>query len=188
PGGRDINQPEHRRFIADFWEIPESELPKQGLSACEIFDAIERGEIKGLLCISFNPLVSIPDSNRTRAALEKLEFLGVIDFFLSETAHCADVVLAGSLQEEDEGTVTTGEGRCVRLRNSISPPGNARVDWQIICDLAQRLGKERWFSYTKPEEIFDELAAATRGGPIDYSGMTYEKIERNLGVFWPCPA
>src|SRR5205809_6317914 len=86
---------------------------------------------QGLLSISFNPLVSIPDANRTRAALEKLEFYGCIDFFLSESGRYADVVLAGSLQEEDEGTVTTGEGRCVRLRQSISPPGDARVDWQI---------------------------------------------------------
>lgn len=188
PGGRDINKPEHRQFIADFWRIPEPELPKQGLTACEIIDAIERGEIKGLLSISFNPLVSIPDSNRTRAALEKLEFFACIDPFLSETARHADVVFAGSLQEEDEGTVTTGEGRCVRLRNSVSPPGNARVDWQIICELAKRLGKEKWFSYANPGEIFSELTAASKGGPIDYSGMSYEKIEQNMGVFWPCPA
>ena len=187
PGGRDINKPEHRQFIAKFWNIPEPELPKQGLTACEIIDAIERGEIKGLLSISFNPLVSIPDSNRTRAALEKLEFFACIDFFLSETARYADVVLAGTLQEEDEGTVTTGEGRCVRLRNSVTPPGDTRVDWWIIRELAKRLGKEKWFNYAKPEEIFNELTAASRGGPIDYSGMTYEKIERNLGVFWPCP-
>ena len=187
PGGRDISKPEHREFISNFWGIPEPELPKQGLTACEIIDAIERGEIKGLLSISFNPLVSIPDSNRTRAALEKLEFFGCIDFFLNETAHYADVVLAGSLQEEDEGTVTTGEGRCVRLRNSVTPPGSARVDWKIICDLAARLGKENFFTYTNPEEIFTELAAATAGGPIDYSGMTYEKIEQNMGIFWPCP-
>jgi assimilatory nitrate reductase catalytic subunit len=188
PGGRDINNPEHRQFIADFWNVPEPELPKQGLTACEIIDAIERGEIKGLLSISFNPLVSIPDSNRTRAALEKLEFLGCIDFFLSETARYADVVLAGSLQEEDEGTVTTGEGRCVRLRNSISPPGDARVDWWIICELAKRFGKEKSFQYSKAEDIFNELTAATKGGPIDYSGMTYEKIEKNMGIFWPCPS
>ncbi|KAF0176392.1 MAG: putative anaerobic dehydrogenase [Limisphaerales bacterium] len=188
PGGRDINKPEHRQFIADFWKIPEPELPKQGLTACEIIDAIERGEIKGLLSISFNPLVSIPDSNRTRAALEKLEFFACIDPFLSETARHADVVFAGSLQEEDEGTVTTGEGRCVRLRNSVSPPGNARVDWQIICDLARRLGKEQWFSYGNAGEIFTELTAASKGGPIDYSGMTYERIEQNMGLFWPCPA
>ncbi len=188
PGGRDINKPEHRQFIADFWKIPEPELPKQGLTACEIIDAIERGEIKGLLSISFNPLVSIPDSNRTRAALDKLEFFACIDPFLSETARHADVVFAGSLQEEDEGTVTTGEGRCVRLRNSVSPPGNARVDWQIICDLAKRLGKEQWFNYANPGEIFSELTAASKGGPIDYSGMTYERIEQNMGLFWPCPA
>ena len=188
PGGRDINQPEHRAFISEFWGIEEKELPKQGLTACEIIDAIERGEIKGLLSISFNPLVSIPDSNRTRAALEKLEFFGVIDFFLSETACHADVVLAGSLQEEDEGTVTTGEGRCVRVRNSVSPPGNARVDWDIICDLAKRLGKEKFFTYAKSEEIFSELTAASKGGPIDYSGMSYEKLDRNFGIFWPCPA
>ncbi len=188
PGGRDISKPEHREFIADFWKIPEPELPKQGLTACEIIDAIERGEIKGLLSISFNPLVSIPDSTRTRAALEKLEFFGSIDFFMSETARYSDVVFPGSLQEEDEGTVTTGEGRCVRLRNSVSPPGNARVDWQIICDLAKRLGKEKFFNYSNAGEIFTELTAASKGGPIDYSGMTYERIEQNMGIFWPCPA
>jgi len=188
PGGRDISKQEHREFIADFWGIPEPELPKVGLTACEIIDAIERGEIKGLLSISFNPLVSIPDSERTRKALEKLEFFACIDFFLSETARYADVVLAGSLQEEDEGTVTTGEGRCVRLRNSVSPPENARVDWKIICELAELLGKEKFFKYKNTGEIFTELSAASKGGPIDYSGMTYEKIENNMGVFWPCPA
>jgi len=187
PGGRDINKPAHREFISNFWGIEETELPKQGLTACEIIDAIERGEIKGLLSISFNPLVSIPDATRTRAALDKLEFLGCIDFFLSETAQHADVVLAGSLQEEDEGTVTTGEGRCVRLRQSVTPPGNARVDWEIICDLATRLGRGQFFDYSNPGEIFSELTAASKGGPIDYSGMTYEKIEQHLGIFWPCP-
>jgi assimilatory nitrate reductase catalytic subunit len=187
PGGRDIDKPADREHIARFWGIPEPELPKKGLTACEIIDAIERGEIKGLLAISFNPLVSIPDANRTRKALEKLEFLGCIDFFLSETARHADVVLAGSLQEEDEGTVTTGEGRCVRLRNSVTPPGNARVDWQIICDLAARLGKPDFFRYGSAEDIFRELTAASAGGPIDYGGMTYEKIEHQNGIFWPCP-
>jgi assimilatory nitrate reductase catalytic subunit len=92
------------------------------------------------------------------------------------------------LPEEDEGTVTTGEGRCVRLRNSISPPGHARLDWKIIAELAARLGRQSFFNHTSAEEIFQELAAASKAGPIDYSGMTYEKIERNHGVFWPCPA
>jgi assimilatory nitrate reductase catalytic subunit len=187
PGGRDIENPEHRNFIANFWRITESELPHTGLTACEIFDAIEKGEIKGLLSISFNPLVSIPDANRTRAALEKLEFYGCIDFFLSETARHADVVLAGSLQEEDEGTVTTGEGRCVRLQKSITPPGNARVDWEIIVALAERLGFAEFFPYRLTEDIFRELAKASAGAVVDYSGMNYWKIEKNMGIFWPCP-
>jgi len=188
PGARDIENPEHRRFIADFWRVQEPDLPHTGLTACEIFNAIESGKIKGLLSISFNPLVSIPDANRTRAALEQLEFYGCIDFFLSESGRYADVVLAGSLQEEDEGTVTTGEGRCVRLRQSVSPPGDARLDWQIIADLATRLGAHDYFSYGTAEDIFLELSAATKGGIADYSGMTYSKIENNMGVFWPCPS
>jgi assimilatory nitrate reductase catalytic subunit len=188
PGGRDIENPEHRKTIADFWRIAEAELPRSGLTACEIFDAIERGEIKGLFSISFNPLVSIPDANRTRLALEKLEFFGAIDFFLSETARYADVVMAGSLQEEDEGTVTTGEGRCVRLQQSISPPGDARLDWEIIVALADRLGFKNHFPYAMTEDIFRELAAASKGAVVDYSGMSYFKIEKSMGVFWPCPS
>ena len=188
PGARDIENPEHRQFIADFWRIAESELPRTGLTACEVFDAIEAGKIRGLLTISFNPLVSIPDASRTRAALEKLEFLGCIDFFLSETGRHADVVLAGSLQEEDEGTVTTGEGRCVKLQQSVTPPGDAHIDWQILTDLADRLGCKDYFPYVIPDDIFRELAAASKGGSADYSGMTYAKIEKNMGVFWPCPS
>lgn len=187
PGGRDINNPEHRRFIGDFWNIPQEDLPGEGLTACEIIDAIEAGEIKGLLSISFNPLVSIPDSARTRKALEALEFFGAIDFFLNETARYADVVFAGSLQEEDEGTITTGEGRCVKLNQAVEPPGDARADWKIICDLAKALGKEKHFSYDSPHDIFKEYTAASRGGPIDYSGMSWERIEEEQGIFWPCP-
>jgi len=188
PGGRDINNPKHRARISDFWGIDEPQRPGEGLTACEIIDAIEEGKIKGLFSISFNPLVSIPDSNRTRKALEKLEFFGAIDFFLNETARFADVVLAGSLQEEDEGTVTTGEGRCVKLNRSITPPGNAREDWRIIADLAARLGKKDFFNYQNTEQLFKEYVTASKGGPIDYSGMSWQRIERENGIFWPCPA
>ena len=188
PGGRDIDNPQHRQEMAAFWGIEEPELPQKGLTAVELFDAINDGTIKGLLSISFNPLVSLPDAALTRAALEKLEFYAAIEPFMSETARHADVILAGSLQEEDEGTVTNGEGRVIRLRQSVKPPGNARVDWEIIVDLAQRLGKGAFFSYTKAEDIFQELCRASAGAPIDYFGISYAKIEQNMGVFWPCPA
>src|SRR5690606_35969709 len=116
PGNRDITNPAHRQYIADVWSIPEPELPGKGLTAHELIEAIHRGEVKGLQSICFNPLVSLPNNNYVREALEKLEFYVCIDFFLNETARHADVVLAGSLHEEEDGTVTTAEGRVVRIR------------------------------------------------------------------------
>jgi assimilatory nitrate reductase catalytic subunit len=170
------------------WGIAPDEIPGPGLSAAEIMEAIHRGEIKGLLSICFNPLVSLPDAGFTREALEKLEFFGVVDFFLSETAHHADVVLAGSLHEEEEGVVCTAEGRVVHVRQAVAPPANARNDWWIYCELARRLGKEAFFPFHSPREIFEELRAASRGGIADYFGISYEKLDEKLGVFWPCPS
>ena len=187
PGNRDIENPEHREHVASVWGCDVSEIPGKGLTAQEIMNAIHAGEIKGLLSICFNPLVSLPDANFTREALDKLEHYAVIDFFLSETAAHADVVLPGSLHEEDEGTVTTLEGRVVKVNEAIPPPGEARRDWEIICDLAARLGQGRYFEYSSTEEIFEELRRASRGGTADYSGITWERIVEEQGVFWPCP-
>ncbi|GAB2977648.1 assimilatory nitrate reductase catalytic subunit [Mucilaginibacter puniceus] len=188
PGNRDITNPEHRKYIAGVWGIPEPELPGKGHTAYELIDAIHRGEVKGLLSICFNPLVSLPNNNYVREALEKLEFYVVIDFFLNETARHADIVLAGSLQEEEEGTVTTAEGRVVRIRQAVTPPGEARTDTSIILELAKRLGAEDKFTYENSEAIFNELRVASKGGTADYYGITYKKVEDNMGIFWPCPS
>jgi assimilatory nitrate reductase catalytic subunit len=188
PGGRDIENPEHRRVVAERWGIPEAELPGAGLASTEMREAIHRGEIRGLLAMCFNPVVSLPDSEYTRTALEKLDFFVAIDFFLSETARHADVVLPGSLQEEDDGTVTTAEGRVVRIREAVPPPGQARRDWEIICDVARRFAPRELFPYACAEDIYRELRRLSRGGSCDYSGISYDKIERNHGVFWPCPS
>ena len=128
-----------------------------------------------------------PDANFTREALAKLEFFGVIDFFLSETAHHADLVLCGSMHEEDEGTVCSAEGRVQKINKAVNPPGEARSDALIICDLAKRLGKGQYFNYPSTREIFEELRIASKGGIADYYGITWERIEAELGVFWPCP-
>lgn len=188
PGNRDITNPAHRQYIADVWGIPEAELPGKGLTAYELIEAIHRGEVKGLLSICFNPLVSLPNSNYVREALEKLEFYVSIDFFLNETARHADIILAGSLHEEEEGTVTTAEGRVVRIRRAVTPPGNARGDTDIILELAARLGAGDKFQYKDSEAIFNELRVASKGGTADYYGITYKKIEENMGIFWPCPS
>jgi assimilatory nitrate reductase catalytic subunit len=187
PGARDIENPEHRTHIAEFWGIPEAELPRQGATAPEIIEMAQRREIRGLLSLCFNPLVSLPDAAFTQAALERLDFFVVIDFFMSETARHADLILPGSLHEEDEGTVTSAEGRVIHIRQAVQPPGEARRDWQIICDLGHRLGKGQHFDFHAAGDIFDELRRASRGGTADYYGISYDKIDRQMGVFWPCP-
>jgi assimilatory nitrate reductase catalytic subunit len=187
PGQRSLMDPAARQHVAGVWGISPDELPGPGYSAVEIMNAIHSGEIKGLLCVCFNPLVSLPDANFTREALEKLEFFGVIDFFLSETAAHADVVLAGSLQEEEEGVTANVEARVIHIQKAVNPPGDARRDSEIICDLAHRLGRGQYFPFREPREIFEELRLASRGGLADYYGITYEKIDQQKGVFWPCP-
>jgi assimilatory nitrate reductase catalytic subunit len=188
PGARSITDPEARKYIAGVWGIPEEELPGAGLTAQEIMNAIHAGEIKALFSMCFNPLVSLPDSGFTREALAKLEFFGVIDFFMSETAHYADLVFAGSLQEEDEGVICSSEGRVQKINKAVDPPGEARSDAVIVCDLARRFGKEKFFPYTSTREIFEELRVASKGGIADYYGITWERIEQEYGVFWPCPS
>jgi assimilatory nitrate reductase catalytic subunit len=187
PGARDLGNPEHRAHMAQFWGIDEKDLPQPGVDAYELIRKIDQGEIKGLLSLCFNPIVSLPDNHFVRQALEKLEFYVAIDFFLNETARYAHVVLPGSQQEEDEGTVTQIEGRVIKINKAVDPPGEARRDWVIIQDIAKALGRERGFTFNNPGEMWDELRHASRGGIADYYGITYEKIEQNYGVFWPCP-
>ena len=188
PGNRDITNPEHRKYIADVWGILESEMPGKGNTAEEIIQLMHAGEIKGLLSICFNPVVSLPDANFTKEAFNRLEHYSVIDFFMSETARHADIVLPGSLQEEDEGTTTSAEGRVIRINKAVDPPGKARVDWHILLDIAKRLGREKYFPYTCAEDMFNELRVASKGGTADYYGITYDKIVKNQGIFWPCPS
>jgi assimilatory nitrate reductase catalytic subunit len=188
PGARDISNPEHRAYIAEVWGIDEKEMPGAGVDAYEIFRKIDRGEIKGLLSICFNPKVSLPDNDFVARMLDKLEFYVAIDFFLNESAHHADIVLPGSLHEEDEGIVTQIEGRVIKINKAVDPPGDAKQDWRIIQDIARAMGRERGFTFNEPREILDELRVASKGYIADYSGVTYEKIERQGGVFWPCPS
>jgi assimilatory nitrate reductase catalytic subunit len=186
PGWRDISNPEHRRYIAGVWGIEEKDLPGPGVDAYELFRKIDAGEIKALVSICFNPKVSLPDSSFVTRCLEKLEFFAAIDFFLNDTAWHADIVLPGSLHEEDEGTVTQVECRVIKINKAVDCPGEAREDWRIIQDLAAALGRPRGFTFANPRAIFEELRKASKGGVADYSGITYEKLEERMGVFWPC--
>jgi assimilatory nitrate reductase catalytic subunit len=187
PGNRDITNPAHRAYIASVWGCDEADIPGKGIPAQEIIEAIHAGQIKGLISICFNPAVSAPDANFTAEALDRLEFYTAIDFFLSESGHHADIVLPGSLHEEDEGTSTSGEGRIIKINAVVEPPGEARRDWEILLDLADRLGRGRYFPYRSTREMFEELRVASAGGTADYRGATWERIEAEMGLFWPIP-
>lgn len=189
PGQRRIDNPDARQHVARVWGIREEDLPYSGASAVEMMRLIDEGKIRGLISLCNNSMVSIPDLNWLRTALGRLEIHVVVDLFLSETAaEFAHVVLPGTAWAEDEGVVTQMEGRVIKYNKAVDPPGEARIDWQIICEIARRLGKQEYFSFDSPRAIFDELREASRGGLADYYGITYEKVEAQNGIFWPCPS
>jgi len=186
PGYRHIDVLEDRQAIADVWGIPEIEIPGEGAAATEMVKLMASGEIKSCLVICSNLMVSLPDNAMVARALDNLDPLVVIDFFLSETAERADVVLPGSVWCEDEGTTTNLEGRVIKINQAADPPGEAKRDWEIICELARRMGRGQFFEFHSSRAIFDELRRASKDGVADYAGITWEKIERQSGVFWPC--
>ena len=188
PGYRKLDDPEARRYVAGVWGVPESSLPMPGPSAYELLDGLgSDGGARALLVFGSNVTVSAPNVINVEAKLRSLDFLVVGDFFLSETAEMADVVLPTLQWAEEEGTMTNLEGRVIRRRRASSPPPGPRDELTLLHDLADRLGRGSYFSFPGAEEVFDELRRASAGGVADYFGITYEKIERSKGVFWPCP-
>ena len=188
PGYRRIDDPAARRHVAAVWGVDESSLPGPGRSAYELLDSLgQEGGVRALLVMGSNVAVSAPHLENVSGRLASLDFLAVSDFFLSETAVMADVVLPSAQWAEEEGTMTNLEGRVIRRRKVCEPPAGVMDDVAVICELARRLGSGRHFEYDSAEEIFEELGRASAGGPADYSGVTYARIDANDGVYWPCP-
>jgi len=129
----------------------------------------------------------MPNATRIERCYDQLEFHVQIDFFLSETAARADVVLPCTTWAEEGGTTTNAEGRVILRHKAAEPPGEARPDWWIVGQIAERLGAGDRFSFGSIEQIFEELRGASRGGVADYSGITYERLEQTGGLFWPVP-
>jgi len=177
PGYQKVDDEEVRAKFEAAWgvELP----PEPGLTVVEIINAAAEGDVRGLYVMGENPMMSDPDLNHVRQALQNLDFLCVQDIFLSETAQLADVVLPAASFAEKEGTFTNTERRVQRVRKAVPPPGKARPDWQIICDLSARVGHA--MNYAGPAEIMDEVARLT---PI-YGGISYARLEPD-GLQWPC--
>ena len=154
---------------------------KPGLTITEIVNAADSKKIKAIYIIGENPLLSEPNITHAKEALEKLEFLVVQDIFLTETAELADVVLPGVSFAEKDGTFTNTERRVQRVRKAIEPIGDSRPDWQITCQLGQKMGNGG-FDFASPAQIMDEIALLTPS----YGGISYRRLEEG-GLQWPCP-
>jgi assimilatory nitrate reductase catalytic subunit len=189
PGYRRIDDPVARDHVARVWGVPSASLPRAGLPALRQFAAIGReGGIRALFVMGSNIAVSAPDAIRVDDRLRALDCLVVSDFFLSETAAMADVVLPSAQWAEEDGTMTNLEGRVIRRRRGIEPPSGVRTDLEILTGLAAALGKAQYFLHADACDVFEELRRASAGGPADYSGISYERLDEEEGVFWPCPA
>ncbi|WP_314172400.1 molybdopterin oxidoreductase family protein [Streptomyces winkii] len=185
PGYRKLDDPAAREHVAGVWGVDPASLPGPGRSAYELLDALG-GDVRTLLLAGSNPVVSAPRAAHVEQRLRSLDFLAVCDVVLSESARLADVVLPVAQWAEETGTTTNLEGRVLLRRKAVDPPPGVRTDLQVLEELAARLGWEKGFP-AAPEEVFDELRRASAGGLADYSGISYDRIAEEDGVFWPCP-
>jgi assimilatory nitrate reductase catalytic subunit len=188
PGYRKLVDPADRAYVAGVWGVDPEELPGPGLSAFEILNRMGTpGGVRALLVLASNIAVSAPDVNRVIDRLRALDLLMVSDIFLSETAELADIVLPTAQWAEEDGTMTNLEGRVIRRRQALPPPVGVFDDLWLIKELADRLGCGSHFC-ANPREVFAELRLASAGGIADYAGISYERIDAEQGVFWPCPS
>lgn len=183
-GYQKVADEDSREKMKLLWGVEEIAIGK-GYTVTEMMNVLanEPGKIKCLYLMGENPMLSDPDLNHVRAALENIEFMVSQEIFLSETAEFADVVLPAACYAEKDGTHTNTERRVQRWRKAVDPPGMAKPDWLIICEMARLMGYGKCFSYKDESEIFDEIARATPS----YHGMNYKRLEHPGALQWPCP-
>jgi formate dehydrogenase alpha subunit len=197
-GYQPVTDPATRQRFATAWRVPLPAAP--GLTATEMVDGILSGTVKGWYLMGENPLMSEPHLHHAREAVQHLEFLAAQDIFFNETNVYADVILPAACFAEKDGTFTNSDRRVQRVRAVLDPPGSARHDWEIVSDLARRCSRrialpaqegpgradqfgDGW-DYAHPSEVWDEMRVLTP----DFAGISYERLEAEGGVHWPCPA
>jgi len=186
---RDLNNPEHRAEVARLWVV--DDVPAiPGKTAVELFEAVQRGEIKAVWIACTNPAQSLPDQNQVHAALQTAEYIVLQEAYAdTETALYADVLLPAATWGETDGTMTNSE-RCIsRVHAAVASPGEARADWAIVTDFARRLMPEqgaRLFPYESAEAVFNEHRETTRGRDLDITGLSYALLDQ-APQQWPFP-
>jgi assimilatory nitrate reductase catalytic subunit len=193
PGHREAANPEHRAEVARYWGI--ERLPENpGLSAIELFEQMQSGQIKAVWIACTNPAQSLPDQTRVREALSLCPFVVLQEAFrTTETARFADLLLPAASWGEKEGTVTNSERRISHVRKAVAAPGEARPDWQITVDFARRLQArlqpqtEAFFDFQQPEALFEEYKQLTAHRDLDLSGISYDILDQQGPQQWPFP-
>ncbi|MFW2514632.1 molybdopterin oxidoreductase family protein [Demequina sp. SO4-13] len=188
PGYRSISDPAARAHVAGVWGVDPESLPGPGVPAVELLSSLGRdGGPRALLVHGSNVVVSAPNADAVRASLSRLDLLVVCDMVPSETAMLADVILPVTQWAEEDGTMTSLEGRVLRRRQAAQAPGLARSELWILGELARRLGAPTGFP-DDPRAVFAELARASAGGVADYAGIDYERLDAGEALYWPCPS
>lgn len=204
PGHRELANPHHVQEVADYWGVP-TLSNKPGATAVELFDRLEKGEIKAVWIACTNPAHSMPNSDKIKRALEKAEFVVVQDAYLTPTTvQYADVLFPATTWAEKEGTVTNSERRISRVTAAVPAWGESKNDWEIVTQLARRLetrlaaisGKaphsdanksSGMFNWAKPEDLFLEHRGLTAGRDLDITGLNYSILETQGPQQWPMP-
>ena len=183
-----VNDPDIKAKFEKAWHTELS--PDPGLTVTEMVDGALTGKIRAMVVMGENPLMSEPNLSHAKHAIEALDFIVCIDIFMNETGEMADVILPSASFAEKDGTFTNSDRRIQRVRHALPQIGESRPDWQIMCELGTRMEKimgvqhSAGFNYGHPEEIWEEMREMTP----DFYGITYERIDREGGVHWPCPS
>ena len=184
-GYQAVINPDFQKKMKDAWGVSEIAEGKVGYTVTEMVNVLADtpGKLKCLYIMGENPMISDPDLHHVEKGLKNAEFIVVQDIFLTETAQMANVVLPAACYAEKDGTQTSTERRVQKWRKAQNPPGEAKADWQIICELAKAMGFEKQFAFKSPEEVFNEVAKVTPS----YGGMDYARLEKPEALHWPCP-
>src|SRR5262245_58032043 len=188
PGYRQVDDAEHRAQAEARWNLPAGTIsPRPGLTAVEMFRALETGKLKAIWIAATNPLVSLPDLHQARRALAKAELVIVQDaYHPTETTQHAHILLPAASWAEKEWTSTNSERMVAFSERLIAPPGAARPDWEIVAGVAKKLGLAG-FDFARRDDVWDEFIRLTAGRPCDMAGMTARRLRQVRGLQWPCP-
>ncbi|MEY2983932.1 MAG: hypothetical protein RLZZ568_549, partial [Cyanobacteriota bacterium] len=189
PGYRLIKNPDHRREVEQAWGLPPGRIcPEPGLSAWEMIRGLEAGTVGCFWVVATNPLVSLPDLNRVKAALRRSPFTVCQDpYFPTETATFAHLVLPAAQWSEKTGTMTNSERRITLCPAFRPPPSEAKPDWEIFADVGKYLGFGDYFPFTQSADVQQDYVQLTQGRLCDQAGISYDRLQQLGPLQWPCP-